>query len=265
LATLDAGIITEATARADADAASSVLISNLTATVSSNDTNVKGLIVSESTTRATADSALADNLSVISAAVSTNLTNTNAAITAEATARANADDATATTISSLSASVAGKNRTFSQNAAPTTGMIAGDLWFDADDGNKAYRYSGTAWVATDDTRIAANAAAITAEATARATADSATATTISTLTSTVNSKNKTYSQATAPTTGLVAGDLWFNTADNNKTYRYTGTAWVIAEDNRISTNSAAIVTEANTRATQGSSGSCFSCKRCSNR
>ncbi|WP_442866183.1 phage tail tip fiber protein [Aeromonas sp. QDB13] len=39
-------------------------------------------------------------------------------------------------------------------------MGTGDLWFDTDNNNRPYRYSGTAWVATDDPRIAANAAAV---------------------------------------------------------------------------------------------------------
>ena len=39
-------------------------------------------------------------------------------------------------------------------------MGTGDLWFDTDGNNRPYRCSGTAWVATDDPRIAANAASI---------------------------------------------------------------------------------------------------------
>jgi len=39
-------------------------------------------------------------------------------------------------------------------------MGTGDLWFDTANNNRPYRYSGTAWVATDDPRIASNAAAV---------------------------------------------------------------------------------------------------------
>ena len=46
-----------------------------------------------------------------------------------------------------------KNKTYYQTAAPATGMIAGDLWFDTDDGYKAYRYSGAAWGAVQDGEI----------------------------------------------------------------------------------------------------------------
>lgn len=171
-----------------------------------------------------------------------------AAISTEATARADADSSLATTISTVSAVANAKNKTYRQAAAPTTGMIGGDLWFDSDDGNKAYRYSGTAWVATDDTRIAANAALITDEATARADADAALATTISTVSATANAKNKTYSQAAAPTLNLVTGDIWYDSDDNNKQYRYNGSSWVATDDARIAANVAAITNEATARA-----------------
>jgi hypothetical protein len=40
----------------------------------------------------------------------------------------------------------GKNKIFRQNNAPTTAeSSAGDLWYDQDDGNKMYRYTGSAW------------------------------------------------------------------------------------------------------------------------
>lgn len=42
-----------------------------------------------------------------------------------------------------------KNRTFRQTGAPTADA-AGDLWIDTDDGNKAYRWSGSAWVGIQD-------------------------------------------------------------------------------------------------------------------
>ena len=127
-------------------------------------------------------------------------------------------------------------------------MTAGDLWFNTASNNKPYRYSGTAWVATEDTRIAANAAAITSEQTARADADTALGSRIDTVVATANSKNKTFLQTAAPTTGMVAGDLWFDTDDSNKPYRYSGTAWTAITDPRIASNTAAITSEATARA-----------------
>lgn len=93
------------------------------------------------------------------------------AITTEQTTRANADTALSSSISTVSAVANAKIKTYRQSAAPSSGMTAGDLWFDTDDNNKTYRYSGSAWTATDDTRIAANAASVQTNATAIANLD----------------------------------------------------------------------------------------------
>lgn len=105
-------------------------------------------------------------------------------------------DATAQSIA------AGKNTTYVQISAPTGGTYTvGDLWIDIDDGNKLYSWSGTSWVDRQDTDIAF----------AQSTADG---------------KNAIYRQTTAPTGGTyVSGDLWFDTDDNNKIYRFNGTNW----------------------------------------
>lgn len=105
-------------------------------------------------------------------------------------------DATAQSIA------AGKNTTYVQANEPTGGTYTtGDLWIDIDDGNKLYAWSGTAWVARQDGDIAF----------AQSTADG---------------KNTIFRQTTAPTGGTYAsGDLWFDTDDNNKIYRFNGTNW----------------------------------------
>ena len=164
--------------------------------------------------------------------------NNLSAIQNEATARANADSALSTNISTVSAVANAKNKTYRQASAPTTGMTTGDLWFDSDANNKAYRYSGSSWVATDDTRIAANTAAIQTEQTARANADSAMASQITTLQGTVGNNTaaiqivedvrmgevNVFRQASAPTTGMITGDLWI---DNTEVvHRYEGGEWV---------------------------------------
>lgn len=249
---LTAAIQSEATARASGDTAEATARNTLATQMRGNYTGTdltqltSGLLYSERIARSSGDSALASDITALSSTVTNNYTTLNAAITTESTTRANADTALSTQITSVSAQ-ATKTRTYSQATAPTTGMITGDLWFDTDDNNKAYRYSGSAWVATDDVRITTNAAAITAEATARADADSSLATQINTVSAQAN-KTRTYSQTTAPTTGMITGDLWFDTDDNNKAYRYSGTAWVATDDTRIATNAAAITTEATTRA-----------------
>lgn len=51
----------------------------------------------------------------------------------------------------------------------------------------------------------------------------------------VDGKTKAYYQATAPTTGMTEGDIWFDTDDGYKQYYYTGTAWVSVQDTSIAT------------------------------
>lgn len=128
------------------------------------------------------DSALATQLNTVAAVNAQNA----AAILSEQTARVDADSALSTSITTVAATAGSKNRTYSQAAAPTGNLVAGDIWFDTDDNRKAYRYSGTAWVATDDARIASTAAALTTEQTARANGDSALASEITTAQSTLN-------------------------------------------------------------------------------
>lgn len=130
-----------------------------------------------------------------------------AAVATEATARADADGALSSTIAAVSAVANARNKTFRQTDAPSSGMLAGDIWYDSDDGNKAYRYSGSAWVVTDDARIASTAAAVTTEAAARAAADTALAGQITTLTSTVNGNTSAIS-AEASTRASQTGELY---------------------------------------------------------
>lgn len=102
----------------------------------------------------------------------------------------------------------GKTKAYYQPTAPSSGMTEGDIWFDTDDGNKQYYYNGTAWVSVQDTAIAAAQSAATA---AQTTADG---------------KNRVYRQTSQPTGGTYAeGDLWFDTDDDNKIYRYTSGSW----------------------------------------
>jgi hypothetical protein len=101
----------------------------------------------------------------------------------------------------------GKTKAFYQTTAPTVGVSEGDIWFDTDDGNKQYYYNGTAWVSVQDTAIAAAQSAATA---AQTTADG---------------KNKVFRQTSTPT-ATAAGDLWFDTDDDNRIYRWSGTSWV---------------------------------------
>ncbi len=56
----------------------------------------------------------------------------------------------------------------------------------------------------------------------------------------VNAKNKTFYQNDEPTNpingySLVAGDIWFDLNDNNKQYRWSGSAWQAVQDGTIVT------------------------------
>lgn len=90
--------------------------------------------------------------------------------------------------------------------APTSPNV-GDIWFDASDNNNLKRWNGTAWVSVRDATIAVAQAAANAAQTS------------------ADGKNKVYRQASAPTGTLAVGDLWFNTAQDNKPNRWNGSVW----------------------------------------
>ena len=103
-----------------------------------------------------------------------------------------------------------KSAVYYQDNQPTGGTYdIGDIWIDTNDNDKLYTWDGTAWSLTQDS------------ASAQATADG---------------KAKTYVQNDEPAGGAYnVGDLWIDTNDGNKLYRYNGTAWVSAQDGAIST------------------------------
>ena len=113
-------------------------------------------------------------------------------------------------ISDAVATADGKIVTFYQPSLPTAEGI-GDIWFDTDDGNKMYRWDGSAWVDAQDTEITT---AISAAADAQATADG---------------KVTTFFQASAPMAEAI-GDLWIDSDDKNKMYRWNGSSWVSVRD-----------------------------------
>jgi hypothetical protein len=127
-------------------------------------------------------------------------------------------------INSIEASVNGKNHIYRQTTAPdgtAFPLTEGDVWFDTDDGNKQYYWTGLAWVSVQDLGIAAAeagaAAAVSAAAAATAAATAAQ--------TTADGKNKIYRQGTTPTGTFTIGDLWFDTANDNRPNRWNGTAW----------------------------------------
>lgn len=137
-----------------------------------------------------------------------------------------------TEINTIEVAVNGKNHIYRQATAPDGSvypLTEGDIWFDTDDGNIQYYWTGTAWVSVRDLGIAAaeaGAAAATAAAAAATSAAAAAAAAATAAQTTADGKNRIYRQTTMPTTGPFAeGDLWFDTDDDNKFYRYTSGAF----------------------------------------
>jgi hypothetical protein len=144
-----------------------------------------------------------------------------------------------TEIDTIEVAVNGKNHIYRQPTAPdgtAFPLTEGDVWFDTDDENIQYYWTGTAWVSVRDLGIqaaedaaaaASSAAAAASSAAASATAAAAAAAAAATAAqTTADGKNRIYRQTTMPTTGPFAeGDLWFDTDDDNKFYRYTAGAF----------------------------------------
>ena len=207
--TTSAAITAEQTARVSADAAAAVIVSNLTATVTTNQSTNVAAIAAEQAARATAVSAVASDVSALTATVN----NVSAAVTTESSARVVAVNAALASAAGAQSTADGKIDTFYQISAPTSAS-SGDLWFDTDDGNTLYRYDGSTWVVATDEDLGL---AINAAAGAQATADG---------------KVATFYQDTPPT-AEGDGDLWVDTDDGNKLYRWSGTAWTVVQDTAI--------------------------------
>lgn len=140
-----------------------------------------------------------DSLNQTIAGITSDVSNIAAVVQTETDTRISNDTALASQINIVAAS---RNRVFYQNTAPTASSV-GDLWFETDNGNRAYRWNGTQWVDVSDTRVIANAAAITSEQTARISADSALATSIQTVSASLDNNIAALS---AETTARVDAD-----------------------------------------------------------
>lgn len=102
--------------------------------------------------------------------LSTRVGNTESAITSLNTTTGNQ----ANTLTTISTTLGQKADTYFQAAAPTGTIATGSLWFDSDDNNKPYRWSGTAWALVESVaNLAGVTAAITSEQNARVSADNA--------------------------------------------------------------------------------------------
>lgn len=127
----------------------------------------------------------------------------------------------------------GKNKIYYQNTQPgLTGNKKGDTWFDTANGYRAYVWNGTAWslspfgsaaIADDAVTLAKvgadlqsfmdgiNNKALAAQTTA-------------------DGKNTVFYAASAPAiTGRKTNDIWFDTANGNRMYYFSGTAWTLRQ------------------------------------
>ena len=123
---------------------------------------------------------------------------------------------------SAQAAADSKINSYYQVTAPT-GLVSGDIgdiWINTGEYNNQYRWNGSTWIDVQDGGIAS---AISAAAGAQGTADG---------------KVRTYYQTSAPGSMLSSdvGDLWVDTNDHNKMYRYSGTAWTNVQDTTVADN-----------------------------
>lgn len=219
-----------------------------------------GLLFSEKQARSTADSAMASDITTLQASLTTtngNVTTLSSNVTSLSNAVATAQQTSATVTQELLS----VNRHADQDAETLLrNVIAGQNTIDAANSMVAVAKlyletkidDGLAAESTARLTLAAavnnNAALILQEQTARANADSSLTTSVNTLSASVATKNRTYSQSTAPTVALVTGDLWYDTSNNNQLNRWDGAAWIASSDPRIAANTAAIQSEATARA-----------------
>jgi hypothetical protein len=187
--TNEAAITSEGATRATAVSALATSVISLSATVGANYSAFTDQVAAQATT----NDAFAAHLTSLDSSVGTNA----ASISEESVTRETAVDALAATLTTVSAS-AGRQRVFFQATAPAGNTDA--VWFD--NGNKAYKWNGSAWVAAQDGDIATNAAAIVSESAARASETGALAASITSLSTTIDGHSSTLTAYGSSIDGL---------------------------------------------------------------
>lgn len=239
LLALSASITEVNSAIATLETATASSITNLQAQLNDPDTGLASAharITTAETALVTQTVALAERVSQV-AVSSDGLT---ALISAEEQARIDGDDALAQQIEQLIVTGVQGAQSFAQTTAPANPEL-GWLWFDTDDNNKLYRYSGSAWVLVDDLRIAANTSAISTEEQARILADGSLTTQVNSAISIANAKSKITAGVTAPGSPSV-GDVWVDATSNNVWKVWDGSQWVDRTDVRLPTTVASVNT-----------------------
>lgn len=226
---LIAALQEEQTARIAADNAEATNRQTLAAQLRGNYTGTDpaqlttGLLYTERQARVTSDEALSSQISGLSATMSTQNSTLTASISSEASARATADNAITTNLTQLTSRV-GTTESSITSLQTTQAQQATSL------------SSLTTRVGSAETNIS------TLQTT---TANQATL--LTSISATANSKVRTFVQTSQPT-ATATGDMWFDSDDSYKVYRWSGTAWVLVTDSRIAATSAAVTSEITTRA-----------------
>jgi hypothetical protein len=235
-----ARLVTEETTRATADTAVANRTTTLESTVNNGTTGVAATsarLTTEENTRATQTSALATRATTLESTVNNPTTGVAAAIariTAEESTRASADSAISSSVTTLTSTVNGQSANIT-TLQTTTSNLSSSL-------STLQTTVSSQGVSITTAQSGANAAQ-TAANTAQNAANAAQ--------NTANEKIKTFIQGTTPT-ALAVGDLWIDTANNNKIKRWSGSAWVDASDVRITTLSSSVDSIATANTTRDS-------------
>lgn len=256
-------IIAEQTARANADSAITEDITQLQADLTSAEgdisgnataitsldgrvTTAEGSITSQATDITNLESSVTDletdttnNATAISS-LDTRVTSAEGDITSQSTSitqlqadlttaqndiTGNTTDITSnsTAITNLDTRVTSAEGTITSQATDITNLGSSITDLETDTSNNATAISGL------DTRVTQTETDITTQSTS-----------ITNLETSINEKIITFSQDDEPTEGLTEGDLWIDTDDNNRLYRYNGTEWLEVADNRIADTATAL-------------------------
>lgn len=162
----------------------------------------------------------------------------------------------ATSITNLTTTVGQRSRVFAQAAAPASDasytLRVNDLWYDTDDQNKHYRWSGSAWVDLTDTRLltaGSNITSLQSTTASQATALTNLTTRVSTAESDITSLETTTSTQAQSLSSLTTR---VGTAESNISTLNTTTASqansLTLLTSRVSTTESAISSEATARA-----------------
>ena len=249
--TTNTGSINTVTTTANANAASITTLTNNLATTNSNVTQSASDItsltatVTSNTTNITSNDTDITSVTNSAAANASSITTlTNNLATANTSISQNASNVTSLTgtVTTNTTNITGKPETFRQTSAPAVSEPVGSLWFDTDDGNKAYILvsgSPNVWTAIPDSRIAANATSITT-ANTNITAN---ASDITTLTNSIATTNANVTQNATNVTNLTS------TVSTNTAAITSNDGDITTANTNIAANASSITTLTNNLAT----------------